>query len=231
MFWMRAKLSKKACRIVRFQPKEISMRYGKIQILFFVPALVLGLLIPARALDSTSTTKGTEAVAEILYRHPTKRARDYDKFFVAPVTLKPNEKSNTLSPEELKVFAEAFTTSARESLSNSKKPWTVVDEPGAGALTIQMTVLEFEPVKPQATGKGDVAIRFDTTGRGGSLLLSGIDGASGEKIIELRQQLIGPKYLLGDQKTRLMNMLDAFRVWGSLLQMRLAELKGEGAAK
>jgi hypothetical protein len=91
--------------------------------------------------------------------------------------------------------------------------------------------LEFEPVKPQATGKGDVAIRFDTTGRGGSLLLSGSDGASGEKIIELRQQLIGPKYLLGDQKTRLMNMLDAFRVWGSLLQMRLAELKGEGAAK
>lgn len=166
-----------------------------------------------------------EPVAEILYRHPTKRAKDYDKFYVAPVTLKPNEKSNTLSPEELKIFSDAFTNSARESLANNKNKWTVVDQPGPGVLAIQMTVLEFEPVKPQATGQGDVAIRFDGTGRGGSLLLAATDGESGEKIVELRDQLIGPKYLIGDQKKRLMNMLDAFRVWGSLLQMRLAELK------
>jgi hypothetical protein len=169
----------------------------------------------------------SEAVAEVLYRHPTKRARDYNTFYVPPVTLVPNAKSNTLSPEELKIFADAFTDSARQSLRQNKKGWTLADQPGTGVLILQLRVEEFEPVKPEATGRGEVALRFDGIGRGGSLHLSALDGATKEKVVELRQQLIGPKFLLGDDRTRLMNMLEAFRAWGSLLQMRLDELKKE----
>lgn len=168
-------------------------------------------------------------IAEILYRHPTKRARDYNTFYIEPVALIPNQKTNTLSTEELKIFADAFTDAARQSLRQNKNGWLVSAEPGAGVLTLRVQVTEFEPVKPKATGQGDVALRFDGQGRGGSLHLTAVDGGTDEKIVELREQLIDPKYLLGDDRKRLMNMLDAFRAWGSLLQMRLAELKKEAS--
>ncbi len=193
--------------------------------------IIISLISFATAAHASDPKPVGAPLAQVLYRHPTKRAKDYKAFFIERVKVTPNAKNNVLSTDELKIISDAFTDSARESLANNTKGLKLAEKPTSGVLVVRMEVSEFDPVKPEATGQGDVHIHFDGQGRGGRLLLTGIDGGTQEKIVVLQEDLIGPKYLLGDQKTRLMNMLDAFRLWGSLLQMRLAELKNETKSK
>lgn len=203
-----------------------------------IAVLLLSLTAPLFSAESiglgaqTRTEDPSGGLAEVIYRHPTKRPKDYEKFYLAPVILKLTDKNNALNADDQKFFSDAFTQAARESFANNKAGLTLVDKPAADVLTVQTEVSEFEAVKPEATGRGEIALRFDGSGRGGSLLLTALDGASNEKILVLRETLRGPKYLVGDQQKRMMNMLDAFRTWGSLLQQRLEMLKkqsNEGA--
>lgn len=189
--------------------------------------IILSLLTPvvARAADDIPA----EWKTSVVYRHPTLRARDYDKIYLQPVILKPQQNETVLTPEQLKILNDAFNDAATSTWANNKAGVTLADQAGPGVLVVQPEVSEFEPVRLKSTGDGQFALRFDGTGRGGNLLMTATDGESGEKILVLREPLRGSKYLVGDQKKRLMTMLDAFRAWGNVLQMRLAEIKRKPA--
>lgn len=158
-----------------------------------------------------------------IYRHPTKRAVDYTRFLIAPITVyeQPMKKIKHRGPYD----ALGRTLTDRFTAQFSKK-YPVTNKKGHGVLRIQIEVLDIKPLVKTKSGVTDTII-IDNNTKGSKLELDCYDTESGEEIFAISTLYKGDAFVAYEDPSLIPSIDSAFDQWIEFLMERFDEARAK----
>lgn len=164
----------------------------------------------------------------LVYRHPTTRVTDYNKFLIAPVSVydNPNKKIKPIN----RPFYDDLALDFREKLVKLiSKNYQVVSEPGPGVLRFEYAVVDIKPYVWYTRPDGTRAFRADTLLKGSKFELDCHDSLSGDRVFAISTLYPGNDYLAYSDLALIPNVQTAFDEWVKFLDGLVARAKQERA--
>jgi len=184
--------------------------------------------------SSAAMTGGGEAVAGWRYLNTSARLAQYTKVMIPPVTFWGAEDSK-VSPEDQQKLTNYFNAVIQQQLGTK---FEVVDEPGAGVMTVQVAIIDVETatpilrtismVIPQARALN--SIKYLATGTygfvgGATAAVKILDSISHQMLASAVDKRVGGGNIETAAQWQLGDAENAMTAWAQQLTMRLSSWK------
>ncbi len=164
----------------------------------------------------------------LVYRHPTTRVTDYNKFMIAPVIVYENAPK---IKESNRPFYDDLADELHSKLVGIiSKNYSIVKDPGPGVLLLEYAIVDIKPYTWMTKEDGTRYFRTDTTRKGSQFELDCRDSQSDERIFAISTRYVGKTYMAYANMSCLPNIQTAFDQWARFLDSLLARAKQDRAA-
>ncbi len=178
--------------------------------------------------DYTDFQKVDFKAETLVFRHPTTRVIDYDKFLIMPVSIYDNPQKKIRDEDRPKY--DALSENLRQKLvSVVSKHYQIVDEPGPGVLRMEYAVIDIKPYVWYTNKQGNRTFRADTLLKGSKFELDCHDAQSDERIFAITTLYPGDIYKAYENSDLIPNIESAFTDWSTFLSGLLDRAKKSNA--
>lgn len=179
---------------------------------------------PARngrySVDITELHKSVRYQNTWVYRSPTRRVADFQRFLIRPVVVYPDPVHRIKNRAPFDALQEKLTQRVMRMIGRDH---VVVDTPSEGTLEMRIAVVDLKPVVEMKDAQNNDLIRTNTATRGSKIEIDCHDSITNEQIFAMSTIYQGKEFAAYLKPALIPNVEKAFDEWSVYFKARFDE--------
>jgi Protein of unknown function (DUF3313) len=156
-----------------------------------------------------------------VYRHPTKKTTDYNRFILSPFSVYENT-AVKIKRANKKKFDQLATTLHQKTKILFSADYPVVESSDENTLRVEIEIIDIKPIV-QLKKEGNTTVVRDPDIEGSKIEANCYDALSGELIYAVSTLYKGEPYAAYQNSLLIKNIQDAYNEWFTFFKVRFDE--------